>query len=161
VLFWKACSAKAGYAIVIANSGEEGVEKAKAEIPDLILMDVVHARLERFSGDPRHHPRKRPPKHIPVFICTTKDQETDKIWGMRQGAKDYIVKPVNGVELPRQDQGARLGLSTWRAKPASGNSAKFRAAPARFVVAQNASLPSSASRSAPTTGSSISPRCRK
>jgi twitching motility two-component system response regulator PilH len=89
---------KAGYSIVIANSGEEGVEKAKAEIPDLILMDVVMPGLNGFQAT-RAITREETTKHIPVFICTTKDQETDKIWGMRQGAKDYIVKPVNATEL--------------------------------------------------------------
>ena len=36
---------------------------------------------------------------VPVIMCTSKNQETDKVWGMRQGARDYIVKPVNGDEL--------------------------------------------------------------
>ncbi len=89
---------KSGYNVVIANSGEEGVEKAKAELPDLILMDVVMPGLNGFQAT-RAITRDESTKHIPVFICTTKDQETDKIWGMRQGAKDYLVKPVNGVEL--------------------------------------------------------------
>ena len=43
--------------------------------------------------------REETTKHIPVIICTTKGQETDKIWGMRQGAKDYLVKPVDRGEL--------------------------------------------------------------
>ncbi|MEQ1552492.1 response regulator, partial [Sphingorhabdus sp.] len=88
----------AGYAVLVANSGEEGVEKAKAELPDLILMDVVMPGLNGFQAT-RAITRDESTKHIPVFICTTKDQETDKIWGMRQGAKDYLVKPVNGAEL--------------------------------------------------------------
>ena len=89
---------KSGYSVVVANSGEEGVDKAKAELPDLILMDVVMPGLNGFQAT-RAITREETTKHIPVFICTTKDQETDKIWGMRQGAKDYLVKPVNGPEL--------------------------------------------------------------
>lgn len=89
---------KAGYSVVVANSGEEGVEKAKADLPDLILMDVVMPGLNGFQAT-RAITRDDSTKHIPVFICTTKDQETDKIWGMRQGAKDYLVKPVNSAEL--------------------------------------------------------------
>ncbi len=89
---------KAGYTVLVANSGEEGLEKAKAELPDLILMDVVMPGLNGFQAT-RAISRGETTKHIPVFICTTKDQETDKIWGMRQGAKDYLVKPVNGAEL--------------------------------------------------------------
>jgi len=89
---------KAGFTIVVASSGEEGVERAKQEVPDLILMDVVMPGLNGFQAT-RAITREETTKHIPVFICTTKDQETDKIWGMRQGAKDYIVKPVNATEL--------------------------------------------------------------
>ena len=89
---------KSGYIVVAANSGEEGVEKAKAELPDLILMDVVMPGLNGFQAT-RAIMREETTKHIPVFICTTKDQETDKIWGMRQGAKDYLVKPINSSEL--------------------------------------------------------------
>ena len=89
---------KAGYATVHAVSGEDAVEKAKAELPDLILMDVVMPGLNGFQAT-RAITREETTKHIPVFICTTKDQETDKIWGMRQGAKDYLVKPVDGADL--------------------------------------------------------------
>lgn len=96
--FLEGILSKAGYSLVIAMSGEEGVEKAKAEIPDLILMDVVMPGLNGFQAT-RAITREETTKHIPVFICTTKDQETDKIWGMRQGAKDYLVKPINRDEL--------------------------------------------------------------
>ncbi len=96
--FLDALLIKAGYTTVLATSGEEGVEKAKAELPDLILMDVVMPGLNGFQAT-RAISREETTKNIPVFICTTKDQETDKIWGMRQGAKDYLVKPVNGDEL--------------------------------------------------------------
>ena len=89
---------KAGYATVQAVSGEDAVEKAKSELPDLILMDVVMPGLNGFQAT-RAITREETTKHIPVFICTTKDQETDKIWGLRQGASDYMVKPVNADEL--------------------------------------------------------------
>ena len=96
--FLEGLLSKAGFTIVVASSGEEGVERAKQEVPDLILMDVVMPGLNGFQAT-RAITREETTKHIPVFICTTKDQETDKIWGMRQGAKDYIVKPVNATEL--------------------------------------------------------------
>lgn len=89
---------KKGYQVINAESGEEGVAKAKAELPDLIIMDVVMPGLNGFQAT-RQISREETTKHIPVFMCTTKDQETDKIWGMRQGAKDYLVKPVNQAEL--------------------------------------------------------------
>jgi twitching motility two-component system response regulator PilH len=96
--FLESVLTKAGFGVVSAVSGEDGVEKAKAELPDLILMDVVMPGLNGFQAT-RAITRDESTKHIPVFICTTKDQETDKIWGMRQGAKDYLVKPVNPDEL--------------------------------------------------------------
>jgi twitching motility two-component system response regulator PilH len=89
---------KAGYSVIHAASGEEGVEAAKRDQPDLVLMDVVMPGLNGFQAT-RAITREETTKHIPVIICTTKDQETDKIWGMRQGAKDYIVKPVNATDL--------------------------------------------------------------
>ncbi len=89
---------KAGFSVSLAVSGEEGVERAKAEKPDLILMDVVMPGLNGFQAT-RAISRDDTTKNIPVFLCTTKDQETDKIWGMRQGARDYLVKPVNAAEL--------------------------------------------------------------
>jgi twitching motility two-component system response regulator PilH len=87
-----------GHTVLTAEDGVKGVETAKRELPDLILMDVVMPGLNGFQAT-RAITRDESTKHIPVFICTTKDQETDKIWGMRQGAKDYLVKPVNPDEL--------------------------------------------------------------
>ncbi|MCE2988550.1 MAG: response regulator transcription factor [Burkholderiales bacterium] len=96
--FMEGILVKGGYTVLHAASGEEGVEKAKSEQPDLVLMDVVMPGLNGFQAT-RAITKDETTKHIPVFICTTKDQETDKIWGMRQGAKDYIVKPVTAADL--------------------------------------------------------------
>jgi twitching motility two-component system response regulator PilH len=96
--FMEGILTKAGFTVISVASGEEGVEAAKREQPDLVLMDVVMPGLNGFQAT-RAITREETTKHIPVFICTTKDQETDKIWGMRQGAKDYIVKPINAAEL--------------------------------------------------------------
>ena len=87
-----------GYQVITAENGEEGVEKAKKELPDLILMDVVMPGLNGYQATRTLH-RDDQTKHIPIIVCTTKGQETDKIWGMRQGAADYLVKPINGEEL--------------------------------------------------------------
>lgn len=87
-----------GYEIVTADSGEAGVEVAKQEIPDLILMDVVMPGLNGFQAT-RQLKKEPSTTHIPVVIVTTKNQETDKIWGMRQGAKDYLTKPVEEGNL--------------------------------------------------------------
>lgn len=87
-----------GYTIVTASNGEEGVAAAKRELPDLILMDVVMPGMNGYQAT-RTISRDEATKHIPVIMCTSKDQETDKIWGMRQGALDYMVKPVDATAL--------------------------------------------------------------
>jgi twitching motility two-component system response regulator PilH len=89
---------KRGYEVVLVDSGETAIERSKADQPDLILMDVVMPGLNGFQAT-RAITRDESTKHIPVIICTTKDQETDKIWGLRQGAKDYVTKPLNETEL--------------------------------------------------------------
>lgn len=82
-----------GYTVVPAESGEEAISKAKAEKPDVILMDIIMPGMNGFeatrilSNDPET-------SGIPIIIVSTKGQETDKIWGLRQGAKDYLVKPI-------------------------------------------------------------------
>ncbi len=88
----------AGFEVSLAEDGEKGVAQAKALKPDLIVMDVVMPGLNGFQAT-RAITKDPETAHIPVIICTTKDQETDKVWGMRQGAKDYVVKPVDGAEL--------------------------------------------------------------
>lgn len=85
---------KNGYAVSTASSGEEGIAKAKKEKPDLILMDIVMPGMSGFEAT-RSISRDPDTSTIPVIICSTKGQETDKAWGLRQGAKDYLVKPVS------------------------------------------------------------------
>lgn len=87
-----------GYQIASAGDGAEAFEKARQMKPDLIFMDVVMPGVNGFqatrklSADPST-------KEIPVIMVTSKDQETDRIWGMRQGAVDYLVKPVSAERL--------------------------------------------------------------
>ena len=84
--------------VSVAANGEEGIEKAIAIKPDCILMDVVMPGKNGFQAT-RDLSRNPETSAIPVIIITTKDQETDKIWGMRQGARDYIVKPASERDL--------------------------------------------------------------
>jgi twitching motility two-component system response regulator PilH len=89
---------KRGYRVRTAENGDEAMRRLGEEKPDLILMDVVMPGQNGFqltraiTRDPRF-------ASVPVIMCTSKNQETDKVWGMRQGARDYIVKPVNAEEL--------------------------------------------------------------
>ena len=87
-----------GHTTVTATNGLEGVETAKAELPDLILMDVVMPELNGFQAT-RKITKDPATAHIPVIIVTTKDQDTDRVWGERQGAAGYIVKPAQEGEV--------------------------------------------------------------
>ena len=91
---------KLGHQVVTAEDGAAGVEVARRELPDLILMDVVMPNLNGFQAT-RTISRDPTTSHIPVILVTTKDQETDRVWGMRQGAKAYVTKPIEDAELTR------------------------------------------------------------
>ena len=89
---------RAGYAVSTAVNGEEAIDKIRTERPQLILMDVVMPGANGFQVT-RSIARDPALAAIPVIICSSKNQETDRIWGMRQGAKDYLVKPVDPALL--------------------------------------------------------------
>ncbi len=96
---------KHGFQTDSAADGAEGVAKARDRKPDLILMDVVMPGLNGFQAT-RKLSRDPSTSSIPVIMVTTKDQETDRIWGMRQGAVDYLVKPVAVSDLIDKAQAA-------------------------------------------------------
>jgi twitching motility two-component system response regulator PilH len=89
---------KRGYTVRTAENGEEAMRRLAEDKPDLILMDVVMPGQNGFqltraiTRDPQF-------ADVPVIMCTSKNQETDRVWGMRQGARDYVVKPVVADEL--------------------------------------------------------------
>lgn len=83
-----------GYQVVTAESGEEAITRSRSELPDLILMDVVMPGMNGYQAT-RTISRDEQTRSIPIIMCTSKGLETDKIWGMRQGAFDYMVKPVD------------------------------------------------------------------
>lgn len=89
---------KNGYLVSEAHSGEEAIEKSKQLRPDIILMDVVMPGLNGFQAT-RQISRNEETKDIPVIILTTKNQDTDRIWGLRQGAKAYLIKPASEKDL--------------------------------------------------------------
>jgi twitching motility two-component system response regulator PilH len=91
---------KAGYEVNTCDSGEEAVVQSKALLPDLILMDVVMPNLNGFQAT-RTISKDPKTSHIPIVLVTTKDQDTDRVWGMRQGAKAYVTKPIDDAELTR------------------------------------------------------------
>jgi twitching motility two-component system response regulator PilH len=89
---------KNGFETLVADSGEEGLKQAKLSKPHCILMDVVMPGMNGFQAT-RKLSKDPDTSGIPVIIITTKDQETDKIWGMRQGAVEYLVKPIAERQL--------------------------------------------------------------
>ena len=90
--------AKSGYKVSTAENADDAMTKAKQLKPDLVLMDIVMPGQNGFQAT-RALTRAYETKHIPVIICTSKGLETDRVWGLRQGAKDYIVKPINQADL--------------------------------------------------------------
>ena len=91
---------KLGHEALTAEDGAAGVEVAKRELPDLILMDVVMPNLNGFQAT-RTIAKDPKTSHIPIILVTTKDQDTDRVWGLRQGAKAYVTKPIDEAELTR------------------------------------------------------------
>jgi twitching motility two-component system response regulator PilH len=89
---------KLGHQSLTAEDGAAGVEVAKRELPDMVLMDVVMPNLNGFQAT-RTLSREATTRHIPVILVTTKDQDTDRMWGLRQGAKAYLTKPFSEDEL--------------------------------------------------------------
>ena len=89
---------KNGYSVLSSASGEDAIEKAKQHKPDLVLMDIVMPGMSGFEAT-RVISKDPATASIPVIICSTKGQETDKAWGLRQGAKDYLVKPITEKAL--------------------------------------------------------------
>lgn len=87
-----------GHEVITATTGEEGIEAANSHVPDLILMDVVMPGLNGFQAT-RKISKNSATSNIPVIFVTTKNQETDRIWGMRQGASAYLTKPVDKKAL--------------------------------------------------------------
>lgn len=105
--------AKAGYELTTATTGDEAIEKARSELPDLVLMDVVMPGKNGFQAT-RTITKDEATKHIPVLILTSKDMETDRIWAMRQGATDFISKPIAAQELLEKIHALSSGQSTNR-----------------------------------------------
>jgi len=89
---------KQGYHCITAATGEEAVMKSKIEHPDLILMDIIMPGTNGFEAT-REITRDERTRSIPVIMCTGKDASTDRLWGLRQGAKDYVTKPIDSNEL--------------------------------------------------------------
>jgi twitching motility two-component system response regulator PilH len=87
-----------GYTVVTAESGEEALNKVRQEKPSLVVMDVVMPGTSGYQAT-RAMARDPATQNIPVILCTGKSAESDRIWGLRQGAREYVTKPVDPEEL--------------------------------------------------------------
>jgi len=98
LMFLSGALQKHGLSVRTAENAEDALRRIGDEKPDLILMDVVMPGQNGFqltrtlSRDPQY-------ADVPIIMCTSKNQETDRVWAMRQGARDYITKPVDVTEL--------------------------------------------------------------
>lgn len=87
-----------GFSVKTAENAEDAFRRLSEDKPELILMDVVMPGQNGFqltraiSRDPLY-------SDVPIIMCTSKSQETDRVWAMRQGARDYVTKPVDAAEL--------------------------------------------------------------
>ena len=89
---------KAGHEVIEATSGQDALDRIKKEKPDCVIMDVVMPGLNGFQA-PRQLARDPATAKIPIMVVSSKNQESDRMWALRQGAKDYLVKPVKEAEL--------------------------------------------------------------
>jgi twitching motility two-component system response regulator PilH len=89
---------RSGYVVLTAENGDDALAKIRLERPSLVVMDVVMPGSSGFQVT-RALNRDPATQSIPVILCTSKSTETDRIWGLRQGARDYVTKPVDGEIL--------------------------------------------------------------
>lgn len=91
---------KHGHDVMTAASGGDGIDMAGTEQPDVILMDVVMPGMNGFQAT-RQITRNSGTSHIPVIIVSSKGQDADRVWGVRQGASEYLTKPIDEKSLMR------------------------------------------------------------
>lgn len=89
---------KNGYEVIVAEDGQKGMDYAKERTPDLVIMDIVMPEANGFEAT-RKINTASDTHHIPIVMLSSKDQLTDKLWALRQGAMGYLVKPVQEREL--------------------------------------------------------------
>ncbi|WP_425918745.1 response regulator [Acinetobacter sp. TSRC1-2] len=98
VFYFKEILIKYGFDVIEALNATDGIRLAQSELPDLVLMDIVMPGVNGFQAT-RQIAQNPTTKHIPIVIISTKDQETDRVWGKRQGAIDYLTKPIEEKNL--------------------------------------------------------------
>lgn len=89
---------RAGHQVSAVSTAEDGIEQVRGDLPDLVIMDVIMPGMNGFQAT-RTLSRDPKTQNVPIVMITTKSMETDRVWGLRQGARAFITKPVNEKEL--------------------------------------------------------------
>lgn len=89
---------RAGHQVSAVSTAEAGIEHVRDNLPDLVIMDVIMPGMNGFQAT-RTLSRDPKTQNVPIVMITTKSMETDRVWGLRQGARAFITKPVNEKEL--------------------------------------------------------------
>ncbi|TJY61994.1 response regulator [Sinimarinibacterium sp. CAU 1509] len=89
---------KAGHSVLEATTGQDAIERVRVEKPEVVIMDVVMPGVNGFQAT-RSLSKDPATAHIPVIVVSSKNQETDRVWALRQGAREYLVKPVREADL--------------------------------------------------------------
>lgn len=108
-----------GHTTILAENGEQAISIATSRQPDAILMDVVMPQMNGYQAT-RHISKAKETAHIPVVLVTSRGQETDKVWGFRQGARAYVSKPFSEAEL-KQALDSVLAPVAGQQPPAAGH----------------------------------------
>jgi len=96
-----------GYSVIHAVSAREALDKAAEQVPNVIVTDVVMPGMSGFELC-RSLKRAEATAQVPVVICSSKNQEIDRLWGMKQGADAYLTKPYTREELLKVIRSALL-----------------------------------------------------
>lgn len=89
---------KSGHHLSFAKDGEETEKMVQSEHFDLIILDIVMPKKNGFQLC-REFKKNEKTKNIPIIVLTSKSQESDKLWGIKQGADAYLTKPCVPIEL--------------------------------------------------------------
>ena len=89
---------EAGHEVIAASDGEEAEQKARAEAVDMVILDVIMPKKNGFPGMPGTCGKDDKLKDVPIIMVSSKNQESDRAWGLKQGATEYITKPFTPLD---------------------------------------------------------------
>jgi len=96
--FARQCLERSGYRISVAATGKHALQLTRELEPNLLLMDAVMPDMNGYQAT-RKLSRSRVTAQLPIILASSKDQEIDRVWGMRQGTVDDLIKPLEEAQL--------------------------------------------------------------